>query len=148
MLSLDGSNSTNLQRAQAHATTISFDPPSAVASHLGPTKGSTKRQRGRRGKGAKPMNPEVSEIIADSDEEFPWPVYPQKLVAIKQPSDEIKPMKAAPKILKAQPNIEEGSLVYNMPQFLTPFREQHLIENLSVTAADPRDQVLFYQMLN
>lgn len=45
-------------------------------------------------------------------------------------------------------NIEEGSLLYNMPQFVTPFREQHLIENLSVSSADSRNQVLFYQMLN
>jgi hypothetical protein len=30
----------------------------------------------------------------------------------------------------------------------TPFREQHLIENLSVHAYDPHHQVLFYTMLN
>ena len=42
----------------------------------------------------------------------------------------------------------DGETLYQMPQFVTPFREKHLIEDLSVRAADPMHQVLFYSMLN
>lgn len=35
-----------------------------------------------------------------------------------------------------QPNCEMGEVEFNMPQFCSPFREQHLIENLSVEAAN------------
>jgi DNA polymerase III epsilon subunit-like protein len=62
---------------------------------------------------------------------FPWPVYPAKA-------------KPAPKF--------DEERCYEHPDYQfgsgTPFREAHLIENLSVKAADPANQVLFYTMLN